>query len=349
MKLKILWILYVGFAFNSRATTNQWDLPEKWSESLRSLSCIQTQRVSGAEYTKREKAANEIVGKALSLAFASTEYDQADSFLTMLLNKPDIAHDVVCKICRIQLNKMSLSNGEHGRLCNYIIHVLFENRESNPLFFRGIEAVLFQNEHPEVYTSETKEIVKNCILSEQIHFFYADIVGITTNKEVQSYLREVGANSGVRKYDGSYQAWLATCMLAKLGDKASYQKVRQTADNLSDLLKAQHVTLGMAYIGDKEMVLRLIKMLKSDLRKWHGEDAIPEESQLSQEAASVLSLCIKGFPAYDTFSTFKDRDKAKCLQWAEEHKNTFIIDNKPSLYYFKNTKFNQLRARQFHD
>jgi len=349
MRWFIILTLFSFLVLNALAVTNQNELLEKWSESLRSLSCIQTQRVSGVEYTKREKIANEIVSQALSLAFSDKYYDRKDSFLTHLLTKSDISLDVVYKICKNHLQKIQVGNVERQKLCNYMINTLYKNRESNPSFNKGIEAILFTNESSDLYTSENREIIKKCILSEQIHFFYADVVGITTNMDVHVYLTNIVNNTGTSKYDSFYQTWLATCMLAKAGDKTARKKVEDTAEGLQDLLEAQYIPLGMVYIGDKEMVLRLFKMLKSDLRKWNGEDAMPKESQLSHEVASVLSLCVKDFPLYKGFSKFTTEDKAKCLKWVEDHKETFIIYNKPPLYYFKNTNFNQLRSRQFAD
>jgi hypothetical protein len=127
-------------------------------------------------------------------------------------------------------------------------------------------------------------------------------------------------------------------MLAKAGDKVAHKRVEDEADSLSDLHKAMYIPLGMAYIGDREMVLRLFKMLKSDLKRWNGEDVDPEETQLSHESAAVLSLSVRDFPKISTFQKYTATDKAKCLKWAEDNKDTFVLENKPSLYYLKNTR-----------
>jgi hypothetical protein len=118
--------------------------------------------------------------------------------------------------------------------------------------------------------------------------------------------------------------------------------VEDEADHLSDLDKAMYIPLGMAYLGDREMVLRLFKMLKSNLKEWNGEDVMPKETQLAHEAAAVLSLCVKTFPQYKTPLKFAPEDKAKCLKWVEEHQDTFILEKKSPLYFLKNTRFDFL-------
>lgn len=295
--------------------------------------------VSVVEFFQYKRELAGVFTQVVAHAFADVKYDQPDSFLASLLKAPDIAEAAVPQICIMQFPKTSVGNGERGRLCNFLIKALYEHRTANASAYQSIKSVIYFNDYPEVYSPETREIVKKLILEGKLHFFYADVVGVTRDKEIQAYLLPIANREGRYKEGAYYQSWLATCMLAKIGDKAARKRVEDESVSMSDLDKAMYIPLGMAYLGDREMVLRLFSMLKSDLKEWNGEDVMPKETQLAHEAAAVLSLCIKSFPQYKTSLRFSAEDKANCLRWVEDHKETFVIENKPPLYFLKNTRF----------
>ena len=287
---------------------------------------------SGVPFSEIQRCGKELDGiltQVVARAVADQPYDRADSFLTTVLKRLDVVQIVVPRICVTEFPKTPISSGERSRLCNFLIKNLYENGATNIDACRVIRFMLYFNDYPEVYSPETKEMVKKLILENRLHFFFADVIGVTPDKEIQAYLLPIANREGRYKEGGYYQAWLATCMLAKAGDKAARKRVEDEADHLSDLHKAMFIPLGMAYLGDREMVLRLFKMLKSDQKVWNGEDAMPKETQLAHEAAAVLSLCVKSFPQYKTLLEFTVEDKAKCLKWVEENKEKFVIENKP--------------------
>jgi hypothetical protein len=296
-----------------------------------------------SEIQSNGKVVNALLTQIIDASFTDQPYDRPDSFFTSVLKRSDIVQFVVPDVCVKKFIKTTISSGERARLCNYMIQTLFENRLTNTQnVCNAIKSILYLNDYPEVYSPETKEIVKKLILENRIHFFYADVLGITKTKEIQAYLLPIANQEGRHKESGYYQTWLATCMLAKAGDKVARKRVEDEADHLSDLDKAMYIPLGMAYIGDREMVLRLFKMLESDLKRWNGADAIPEETQLSYEAATALSLCVNSFPQYKSYSKFTSENKEKCLKWVKENKDTFVIENKTPLYFLKKTQFDFL-------
>lgn len=297
------------------------------------------------DYFRHQRMVKVAYTQVVTHAFSDAKYDRPDSFLASLLKSPDISEQVVPQICIMQFPKTPISSGERVRLCNFLIQTLYENRATNTNSCNAIRSVLYFNDYPDVYTSETREMVKKLILDKKIHFFYADVVGVTADKEVRAYLMQIANEEGRYKGGSFNQTWLATCMLAKAGDKAARKKAVAEANNLRNLHNAMSVPLGMAYLGDEEMVLRLFKMLKSDLKEWNGDDVMPNETQLAHEAAIVLSLCVKDFPKYKSYIDFSAEDKAKCLKWVKENKGAFIIDNKPPLYYLKNTYFGVMIRR----
>jgi hypothetical protein len=294
-------------------------------------------------HKQSEKNVNEAYEQILEYAFSGNQYDQPNSFLTTLIKRPDISKSIVLKLCKTQLSKQLLSHEERGRLVNHIIRTLYENKATIPDCFKGIELVLLENNYPDVYTAETKNIIKQCVLAAHLHFLFVDVVGIASDKEIHSCIRQRAQESKMcDSYNNFCQAWVVTCVAARSGDKVAYEKVRYTAKDLQDMRKALFVPLGMAYIGDKDMISRLFDMLKSNQKKWNGEDAVPQETQLAHEAASALTLCVKDFPKYENRTGFTEEDKMKCLKWVEEHQNSFVIEKKPPLFFLKNTRFSLL-------
>jgi len=292
-----------------------------------------------SEIQSNGKVVNVLLTQIIDASFTDQPYDRPDSFFTSVLKRSDIVGYVVPHVCVTQFINKTISSAERARLCNFMVHTLYKNSLTNKQnVCNAIKSILYLNDYPEVYSPETKEIVKKLIRENRIHFFYADVIGITKDKEMQAYLLPISNQEGRYKESGYYQTWLATCMLAKTGDKVARKRVEDEANHLSDLHKSMYIPLGMAYLGDREIVLRLFEMLKSDLKKWNGDDVIPKETQLSHEGAAVLSYCVRGFPNISDFQTFSAQDKARCLKWVEENKETFVIENKPPLYYLKNTR-----------
>lgn len=348
MKIHVFVLVFFSYTLHTIAVTPDEEiLIERLTASRSELDQVRSRLNSPIEKHKKcEKEVSEAYSQLLDHAFADKLYDRPNSFLSELIKKPDISKSVVLKICRTQFSKAAMSNGERGRLANYIIRTLYQSKASIPDFYKGIETVLLENDYPEVYTPETKEILKNGVLSAHLHFLFVDVAGIASNKEISSYLKQAEKQlQASESYNSFYQAWVVTCIQARAGDKVAYEKVKDAVKELRDLRRALYVPLGMAYIGDKEMVLLLFNMLKSDLKKWNGEDAMPQETQLAHEAAIALSLCVKDFPKYENFHNFTAEDKVKCLKWVKEHQESFVIENKSPLYYVKNTRLNLLLHR----
>lgn len=323
-------------------TSQEIDLVEKWVQARQDFSVVQRGGGKVLDYIRSEQALKDVAKQSLDRALADPKYDRPDSFLATLLKTPSISHAVASKVCQLQFPKVPVSTGERGRLCNFMIQVLYECRPTNTNYCYGIRTILLENEYPEIYSSQTRDIVKRLILEGHLHFSCSAVVGITTDKDIKAYLSDVMNGKESSKSGIFIESWVATCILAKAGDKIAYQKVQDTADGLTNWRKTMYVPLGMAYVGDKIMTLKLFNMLKSDLKKCHGEDAMPRETQLAHEAAAVLSLCVKTFPKYKTNLEFTAEDKAKCLKWVEENKDTFVIENKPPLFYFTKTRFDQV-------
>jgi len=315
-------------------------LVKELRHALENMGKVQkgTIETSFPEYFQYESKLKVAYTQVVMHAFSDPNYDRPDSFLATMLGTADIAKPIVSQICIMKFPKTP-NNAERSRLCNFMIQTLYKNRATNTDACDAIRFILYFNDYPEVYSLETREIIKKLILEKRIHFIYADVLGITKDKEIQAYLLPIANQQGRYKESGYYQTWLATCMLAKAGDKVARKRVEDEAESLSDLDKAMYIPWGMAYIGDREMVLHLFEMLKSNLKRWDGADVIPEETQLSHEAAIVLSLSVRDFPKISSFQAYTATDKAKCLKWAKENKETFVIENKSPHYYFKNSRF----------
>jgi len=323
-------------------TPQEKELLEKWIQAKQDFAIMQRGGGKVIDFVRAENALKDAAIQSLDRAFADPKYDHPDSFLGKLLSTPSISPAVASKVCRLQFPEASVDSGERGRLCNFMILSLYESRPANTNYAGGVRAVLMENEHPEVYSDQTKDIVKKLILEGHLHFLQSAIAGITADKDINTYLSDIIEGKDSAKSRVFIESWVATCILAKSGDQIAYQKVKDTANRLTNLTRAMYVPLGMAYIGDKQMVSRLFEMLKSDLKEWNGEDVRPQETQLAHEAAAVLSLCVKDFPRYNTRLRFTEEDKAKCLKWVEVNKETFVIENKPPLYYFTKTRFDQV-------
>lgn len=323
-------------------TTQESELLNKWIQERQTFSAVQRGGGKVADYIRSEQALKDVTVQSLDHAFADPKYDCPDSFLAALLGTSSISHAVASKVCQLQFPKVNVSNNGRGRLCNFMIQTLYESRSANTNYCDGIQAVLLENDYPEVYSDQTKDIIRRLILEGRLHFSFSAVVGIAADKDIKFYLSDVMNGKASSKGGTSLESWVATCILAKVGDKIAYQKVEDTADGLTNWRKAMYVPLGMAYIGDKTMTLKLFNMLNSDLKKCHGEDAMPCETQLAHEAAAVLSFCVKTFPKYKTNQKFTPEDKAKCLKWVEENKDTFVIENRPPLFYFRKTRFVQV-------
>jgi hypothetical protein len=323
-------------------TTQEKELIEKWIQAKKDFSIMQRGGGKAIDFIRAENALKDVAIQSLDRAFADSKYDRPDSFLGKLLSTPSISPAVASKVCRLQFQKASVDNEERGRLCNFMIQTLYESRPTNTNYADSIRSVLLENEHPEVYSDQTKDIVKKLILKGHLHFSHSAIAGITADKDINAYLSAIMEGKDSAKSRIFIESWVATCILAQSGDPTAYQRVKDTANGLTNLTSAMYVPLGMAYIGNKEMVSRMFEMLKSDLKEWNGEDVRPQETQLAHEAAAMLSLCVKEFPRYNTRLRFTAEDKAKCLKWVKEYKDTFVIENKSPLYYFTKTRFDQV-------
>jgi len=342
MKISLTAICLLLSTCASAITPQEKELAEKWIQAKQDFAVMQRGGGKVIDFVRAENALKDAAIQSLDRAFADPKYDRTDSFLGKLLSTPSISPAVASKVCRLQLPKAPVDNGERARLCNFMIQILYESRPTNTNYVDGIRAVLMENEHPEIYSDQTKDIVKKLILVGHLHFSQAAIAGITADKEINAYLSDIIKGKDSTKSRVFIESWVATCILAKSGDQTAYQKVKDTANGLTNLTRAMYVPLGMAYIGDKEMVSRMFEMLKRDLKKWNGRDVDPQETQLAHEAAAVLSLCVRGFPRYAPFDNFTATDKAKCLKWVEDNKETFVIENKPPIYYFTKTRFDQV-------
>jgi len=299
--------------------------------------------ITAPEYFRCQKEQAVAFTQVVNHAFSEEAYDKSTSFLANVLRMPDVSYAIATKVCQIRFPVTPISNGERRRLCSFLIQTLYDGRVSNPDCYKAIEMVLLLNEYPEIYDLKTKEIIKQEILSGRLKFVYADMIAASSDEKIRLFLTGIAKGTGMSRATKFIHAWVATCMLAKAGDNEARAKVKEIANGLKDIEHAHYIPLGLAYVGNKDMIERLFEMLKSDLRKWFGEDAIPQEIQLAHEAAVALSLCVKGFPQYDTFSPFTAEDKAKCLKWVEENRDTFVIENKPPLFYFTKTRFKQVR------
>lgn len=345
MKLNLFLILFLlscslnTFALNSAES----NLIDRLSCAIKDYASIRTNLYCEAEeHLRYQNTQNVVLSQVLAHAFSDQQYDRADSFLSEVLKRADFPRSIIATICKERFSKMPISHSERGRLCNFMIRSFYENRSSIPDYHQRINDLLFGNDCTEVYNQETRKIVKELILQRKLHFMYADVVGMTSDKEMHDFLWQVAKESETRNsFNRSCLGWLAVVMLAKSGDEVARKRVEITADELSDISRAWVVTRGLAYIGDRSMVVRLFKMLESDKKRWHGNDVIPKETQVSQEAATALSLCVKDFPAYDPLFPvdFSLEDKKKCIKWAEEHKTTFVIANQKPLHYLRNAGF----------
>lgn len=346
--MKIIWTLCCLHIFSllglAASTLDANSMIDKLTAAKEKMVKVQDVS-SGVPFSEIQRCGKELDGiltQVVAHAFADQPYDRTNSFLATVLRRSDVAKIVVPRICVTQFPRTPISNGERSRLCNFLIKTLYENDATNTDACGAIRFVLYFNDYPEVYSPGSREMVKKLIIENRLHFFYADVVGVTADKDIRAYLMPIANGEGRYKGWGFNQTWLASCMLAKAGDKAARKRVDAEADHLSDLHKAMYIPLGMAYLGDKEMVLRLFKMLTSDLKKWNGADAIPEETQLAHEAAIVLSICVKGFPKYNSYSEFAKKDKSLCIKWVDEHRDSFIIENRSPLYYLKNTRLDSM-------
>jgi len=348
--MKICWLLIVTLSCPSLSilgdTLGDENIVKDLRFALENMEKVKKGIIATSfpEYFQYESALKIAYTQVVMHAFSDPNYDRPDSFLATVLRTPDIVKPLISQICIMRFSKTP-DNADRSRFCNFMIQTLYTNRTTNTNACDAIKSILYFNDYPEVYSSETREIVKKLILENRIHFFYADVVGLIKDKEIQDYLLPIANREGRHKDESFNRVWLATCVLAKAGDKTAHKKMESEADNLRNLHKAMSVPLGMAYLGDREMVLRLLEMLKSDLKKRNGEDVIPKETQLSHEAAAVLSLCVKGFLNISSFQTYSAQDKARCLKWAEEHKENIVFENKTPLYYLKNTYFSAMMHR----
>jgi hypothetical protein len=332
------------FSWNALALNpSESNLINRLSLAVKDYTNIRTNLSCAAEeHLHCQNTQNAVLSQVLAHAFSDQRYDRADSFLSEILKKAEFPRSIIGTICTEQFLGRPISNSERSRLYNFMIRSFYENRSSIPDYHRRIHSVLFVSDCSEVYNQETRKIVKELILQSKLHFMYADVIGITSDKEMHDFLWQVVKESETRNsFNRSCLGWLAVVMLAKSGDEVARKRVEVTADELSDINRAWIVTRGLAYIGDRSMVVRLFKMLESDKKKWHGNDVIPKETQVSQEAATALSLCVKDFPTYDPLFPvdFSLEDKKKCIKWAEEHKNTFVVANQKPLHYLRNAGF----------
>lgn len=343
-----MFLITVCVALFSLADKSEEDkIIERLSSAYNDVSNIRNNPndLPPSEYFRVDRELAEVLTQVVAHAFTDKQYDHTDSFLTKVLKNKIISYNLTTKICQIQIPKTSIKNGERGKLCGFIIRTLYENRLEIPDYYESVGMVLSLNENPEVYDPTTKEIIKQSILNDQLNFFYADIAEITTDKDVKCYLWQIAKGTRKKRPARFFEPWIATCMLAKTGDDKALKEIEVTAKNINDVDLAWYIPLGMAYVGTKDMISQLFEMLKSNHRIWLGEDVVPEEFQLSHEAAVALSLCIKGFPVYHEYDKFKSQDKEKCLTWVKENKETYVIENKSPLYFLKKTRFKQLRGR----
>lgn len=343
MKFHIVAIMSCLVLGTLASTSQEEELIEKWSATRKILLILQKSGGSVVDYKQNLEIEKDVAAESMARAFGDPKYDSPDSFLAALLRTPSISLTAVSKVCRLQFPKAPVDNGERSRLCNYMIQTLYENRPTISNYCDGIRMILLENEYSGIYSDHTKAIIKRIIMNNNLHFAYLSFIEYDTDPDLRKYLFDIMRKAEKGKIRSFIESWFATCMLAKSGDKETRKKVTDMASGMSDIRKAMYVPLGLAYIGDKEMIESLFVMLKSDLRKWNGEDVEPQETQLAHEAAMALALCVKDFPSVKSYENFTSRDRDNCLQWVESHRTTFVIKNKPPHYYLKETLFKELK------
>jgi len=262
-------------------------------------------------------------------AIMDINFDSEESLLSVFAKNYSLIPGVLQEIRRfIEEEK---SETRKMRLINFLVSQSYKGMIERNNSTLKVSVWIDMYPDPNLFFEESKRLMKELILTKRMSVLYADVLNLSADNEIQALLKDLSKKA---KYDSfpngfSRQAWNATCMLARQGDKEALDTVRAAAKDLTDFNLMRFIPVGMGYIGTEEMALLLFEMLKSDLEKLNG-NVFPEKTQLAHEAAVALFFCVEGFPEYGQWGRFTDADKAKCLDWVKANKDSFKVKKIPA-------------------
>ena len=292
---------------------------------------------SGSKTAKVQQEDAEAEAKSLvNKAFLDERFDTDGSLLAVLAKDYMLVPGVWNAIDNVI--KTTDSPIRKQRILNFMVLLSYNGALEGKMNMANVGAWVERYDDPSLYSEVSKRRVKKLILERYMSPLYADVLNISQDKEIQVCLKELSQEG---KYDSTegfvHEAWTATCMLAKQGDKEALDLVGIAAKNLTDFHLMWFIPAGMGYIGTEEMASLLFEMLNSDLRRTGGSR--PKEIQLAHQAAVALSYCVEGFPEYGLRVDFTAADKKRCLDWVKENKDKFKLKKKPAVFFLKETQF----------
>jgi len=137
-------------------------------------------------------------------------------------------------------------------------------------------------------------------------------------------------------------SWISACVLARAQLDDMNEKLPQLAIEVLKKNKNQYVLmyvpLGLAFSEHRLSIKLLFEFLKSDYIIEIGKNTYPSVRNLSHEAACALSLVVKDFPKITPYQKYTNKEKEKCIKWAEKYKDSYKITKHPLSFYLKHTR-----------
>ena len=110
---------------------------------------------------------------------------------------------------------------------------------------------------------------------------------------------------------------LSIAFLASRGNDDAVARLDSLIDkrDLENNFDTSYVFPAVAMSGNRKLIQKICGIITTDTRtRWHGEDAIPNETSFSHLAASACALVIEGFPSVTYWGPKYDEKKRKEVQ-----------------------------------
>ena len=264
-------------------------------------------------------------------AFSVERFEENGSLWQALLNNPKFNWQTINRTLPLLDNTTFPKQRRLVVLDIVVASTLKRELEGN--FLENIRALAKFAAKPGFYSdAQCAKLVETSISRGDINLLLVDAFAPSFTPETKAFF-EKAAHEGERL---SGRALLATSILAKHGDDKSLRRIKEAAViKKPDIGEIACVPACLAYIGHPDLVAMLFKMLESDLSTEPCNDTTPSRAQLCHSAASALSLIVYGFPKYDYWQEFSQKDKTICIEWARKHGSDYRIINRPAYFFYE--------------
>jgi len=296
-------------------------------------------KLSVKEIQQKAKKRKAVIEKVMNYAL------NADSLKSQ---EPLLRHMLMTKGVRfhiwnyIAINKKNIPKKNYKLIIRWVVESL-DIAEFKPAVAGIIKGLIITFDNPEYYDQHSLKILEKIVLTDvnvgSVYIsFFKDFTPAMKKKLLKMTKR---VNVSETRRSKWVNRWISACVLARAQLDNMENKLPKLATEVLKKNKKKYVLmyvpLGLAFSENKLSIQLLFEFLNSDYAIKIGKNTYPPVRSLSHEAACALSLIVKDFPKITPYQKYTNKEKKKCIEWTEKHKDSYKITKHPLSFYLKYT------------